>query len=60
VTGRLAGRRYLRVPEWCALTGERPGTVRRALREGRLRGKLVRGRWRVLASEISKREEVKQ
>ena len=56
MTGRLTGRVYLRVGEWCALTGEKPGAVRARLRRGTLRGKKFGGRWRVLASEASKRE----
>lgn len=48
----------LTVAEYCAATGAKPAAVRRALREGRLRGVDLnagtgkRPRWRVMASEL--------
>lgn len=48
----------LTVAEYCAATGAKPSTVRRALREGRLRGVDLNAgtgkgpRWRVRASQV--------
>jgi excisionase family DNA binding protein len=47
-------RLWLTVAEYSSLTGVPPQTVRRQLREGKLRSRKVgkgRGIWRVLASE---------
>ena len=52
MTGRLVGRVYLRTGEAAELLGVSDQAVRRALREGRLRGMKLKGRWRVLASAI--------
>jgi len=53
---RLRGRRlWYSVAEWAELTGEKPNTTRRKLREGRLRGRRTTSGWRVLASELTKR-----
>lgn len=49
------GRVYLKVSEWCALTGEKPAAVQARLRRGTLRGRKF-GQWRVLASELAKRQ----
>ncbi len=51
--------RYLRPNQAALLLGVTPHAIRRALREGRLRGRKIGGRWRVLASAIAiRREEV--
>ncbi len=52
----LEGRLYLKVSEWCALTGEKANAVRRRLQRGTLRGRKFGGRWSVLASELAKRK----
>jgi excisionase family DNA binding protein len=55
VTALRAQRRiWLTVEEWCEVTGAKPNTVRRQLREGRLSGRKTKSGWRVLASELTK------
>jgi excisionase family DNA binding protein len=53
----LHGRRrnLLTVEEWCAATGMKPNTVRRQLREGRLRGRRTKSGWRIAAGELATR-----
>ena len=50
--GDLNGRRTLTIAEWCELTGALPNTVRKQLREGRLRGRKTKSGWRVMAGEL--------
>lgn len=52
----LRGRRrnLLTVAEFCAVTGDKPDTVRRRLARGDLLGRKIGSRWRVFASEARK------
>lgn len=58
MNARLLGKRlWVSVGEYSALTGTPKQTVRRQLREGRLRGRKVgkrRGSWQVLAREAER------
>lgn len=49
-------RLLLTVSEYAEATGAKPNTVRRQLREGRLRGRRTKSGWRVLASELRRSE----
>jgi excisionase family DNA binding protein len=54
VAEQVTGRLWLTVAEYSSLTGVPAQTVRRQLREGKLRSRKVgkgRGAWRVLARE---------
>jgi hypothetical protein len=48
-------RRWLKVDEYAKAANTTPQTVRDGLRTGRLKGRRFKGRWRVLASELKKR-----
>ena len=50
----MTNRRTLRVAEFIAATGMNDQTAREQLREGRLRGKKLKGRWRVYAGEVER------
>ena len=44
-------RRYLTVPEFCALTRDKPDTVRGRCERGELRCRKTGSRWRIWAGE---------
>lgn len=59
----LLGRHTLTVAEYCALTGQKPNTVHRRIREGRLQARDLnagtgkRPRWRIPVRELRRTEE---
>lgn len=56
----MSRRLYLQVSEYAQAKGQKPDTVRRALRERRLRGRKFRRSWRVLASQLTRDHQPKE